>query len=797
MNQLELHSFLINEENCLPNIELYQLELPNEWIEFLKSYKVGEYQYSLKISSFSKILQSKFPQLVSVLALNEVIDKGMKPWIIASEQIDVRIIQQLFVKWLSIELNINVKDLPETIRNIQTLQWEHFDNNDLLNQSYQYNVIPGAYAHDFCKRSYFIKSDERTLSFKHVKTDNGHEVMSDLIEIDGEYFMYVINFKLTTRALQGSQKYLNIKSSIRKVISRPMIGEEGSLYLKGGKNISVYISFENPYLNTENRSFAQLSIKRKKDEVEWSNDMEKHFIDIITEEKGFSLRDLLKKPKEYFPGNGGNFIALINESIHSVGKQKGKLKSGVGLPTRREFFKIMAKQYPNLITNDILQEIPNRYKKGGRIPFLPFSKERVTMEIYTENQELFNRIESEIVSLLDLDKKDNNLFIQKQSQLEFQILHLQLGDLVKELDGEDKAAVKKRIKEIKHFFKSKKATEPTMALIEIFPYHQNPIIEKKDPKEAIRLGMLEMGRITQFIHPLEDEIGNPKNIDRIKRGNQSRIKNSILDLLSDKGFAKESLLQNKINENELIIGIGVYRLNSNEHIPLLCKIKNDGKYIKKYIDKGWLPIDQAIISLNAETIQKSIVKTSIRSWIEQEIELLLKEHPDKTIILLLDSVFRYTQKWPELQNEHVSLYELPFQSDQLKYNNRIKVIRINTTEEVPYYDITDDKKEFTKKSGLFRDEKGVYYSIGIRPESLQSKNDAVKVDTPHQLIGKQKNVELIISGCHSQEERDRLALICHDLRRANITYDASTKLPLPMHFLETLKDYIEIVSKLT
>ena len=795
MNKLELHSFLINEENCLPNIELYQLELPNEWIEFLKSYKVGEYQYSLKISSFSKILQSKFPQLVSVLALNEVIDKGMKPWIIASEQIDVRIIQQLFMKWLSIELNKNVKDLPETIRNIQTLQWEHFDNKDLLNQSYQYNVIPGAYAHDFCKRSYFIKSDERTLSFKHVKTDKGHEAMSDLIEIDGEHFMYVINFKLTTRALHGPQKYLNITSSIRKVISRPMIGEEGSLYLKGGKNISVYISVENPYLNMENSSFAQLSIKRKKDEVEWSNDMEKHFIDIITEEKGFSLRDLLKKPKEYFPGNGGNVIALINESIHSVGKQIGKLKSGVGLPTRREFFKIMAKQYPNLITNDILQEIPNRNKKGGRIPILPFSKERVTMEIYTENQELFNRIESEIVSLLDLDKKDNNLFIQKQSQLKLQILHLQLGDLVKELDGEDKAAVKKRIKEIKHFFKSKKATEPTMALIEIFPYHQNPIIEKKDPKEAIRLGMLEMGRITQFIHPLEDEIGNPKNIDSIKRGNQSRIKNSILDLLSDKGFGKE--IKNKINENELIIGIGDYKLKKDEHIPLLCKIENNGKYIKKYIDKEWLPIDQAIISLNAESIKKSIVTTSIRSWIEQEIEFLLEEHPDKTIILLLDAGFRSTQKWPELLNSNISLYELPFQNHQLKYNNRIKVIRINTADEVPYYDITDDKSEITKKWGLFRDDKGVYYSIGKRPDSLRTNKGAVKVYNPNKLIGKQRNVELIISGCHSQEERDRLAIICHNLRRANLTYDDSTKLPLPMHCLETLKEYIEIVLKLT
>ena len=210
-----------------------------------------------------------------------------------------------------------------------------------------------------------------------------------------------------------------------------------------------------------------------------------------------------------------------------------------------------------------------------------------------------------------------------------------------------------------------------------------------------------------------------------------------------------------------------------------------------------MPIDQSIISLNTETIQKSIVKTSIRSWIEQEIELLLEEYPDKTIILLLDSVFRYNQKWAELRNENVSLYELPFQSDLLKYNNRIKVIRINTTEEVPYYDITDDKKEFTKKSGLFRHEKGVYYSIGIRPESLQSKNDAVKVDIPHQLIGKQKNVELIISGGHSQEERDRLALMCHNLRRANLTYDASTKLPLPMHCLETLKDYIEIFLKLT
>ncbi|KXG08664.1 hypothetical protein AT864_03081 [Anoxybacillus sp. P3H1B] len=792
MEQLELHSFLINEENCLPNIELYQLELPNEWSEFLKSYKVGDYKYSLNIGSFSKLLQSKFPQLVSVLALNTVIDQGIKPWIIASEQIDVRIIHQLFVKWLSIELNKDVKDLPETVRNQCSLpQWKHFYRKDVLNQPYQYDVIPGAYAHDFCKRSYFIKSDEMTLEFKHVRTDKGHEVMSDVIEVAGEHFMYVIHFKLTTRALHGAQKYLNIKSSIRKVVSSPLIGEDGTLYLKGGKNISVYLSTANPYLNTEGRSFAHMSIKRKKNAVEWSSDIEKHFVDMLTEEKGFSIDNLLKNPKAYFPETGRDVIALINESIHSVGNPTGKLKSGVGLPTRREFFKVITQQYPNLILNDKLPKVPSRYNKKERILLFPLSTERLTFEIYTEDEKLFDRVQAEIVSLLNLEKKDDHLFVQQRSQVEFQILHLQLGDLVKELDGEDKAAVKKRIKELKQFFKHRKANEPIMALIEIFPYNQNLMTEKKDPKDAIRIGMLEAGRITQFIYPLEDENGTAKNLEDIIKRNNSRVKNSVLDLLSDKGFSKT------INQDELIIGVSNYKSEKgNRVIPLLCKIDNNRKYIKKYIDKDWLPIDCAITSLNAESIQKSVVSTDrICSWIEQEMEFLLEEHPSKTIVLLLDAALRSRKTWAELLNEEIRVDQLPLQNDQLKWNERIKVIRINDADEVPYYDITTNKDEITKSSGLFRDDKGIYYSIGSRPDSLKAKKSFVKVyRTDH--IGKQQNVELIVSGCDSQEERDRLAIMCHHLRRDNLTYEFSTKWPLPMHCLKTLNGYIDAFIKL-
>lgn len=614
---------------------------------------------------------------------------------------------------------------------------------------------------------------------------NYHEVMSNLIEKNGEYFMYVIKFKLTTRALHGSKKFLNVKSSVRKVISRSVIKKESSNYLRGGNNISAYVSLKNPYFNMDSRSYAHVKIRREKDEVVWRSNVEKHFIHYLTGEKELNINDVLKNPKDYFPESNNDLIILINKSIHSV-SQVGKMGAGVGLPEKREFFQLVAKHYPKLTMNEPLQRISYRYRNGK--PFFPIVDKRLELEVFTDDQRLLSRIHTELINVLSLEKVDEYLFKEPKTQLELAIRHHQLGALITDLDGEGKSAVKKRIKEIKKYFQNIKSDKPIMALVEIDRFHEHPTTEKRDPKEAVRLAMLEMGRITQFIHPLNKEKGNKKEIEEIKKDNNARINKSVLDLLSDKGFMKDTVNQN-LQEDEIVVGVGIYSKNKNEHIPLLCKVDNHVKYIKTYMDREWLPIDQAIISLNAEKVQRSSIKQHIYSWVEQEIELLLEEHCAKTIIVIIDAVLR-NYKWPELNNPNMSLERLPFQREELKKNDRLRVIRMNSTEEVPYYDITEPHKELTRNKGLFFDENGLYYSIGIRPDTLQISKHALRLTTDEN-IGKQRNIELVVSGCSSKEERDRLALLCHNLRRANITYDKSTKLPLPMHCLETMKGYIE------
>lgn len=119
------------------------------------------------------------------------------------------------------------------------------------------------------------------------------------------------------------------------------------------------------------------------------------------------------------------------------------------------------------------------------------------------------------------------------------------------------------------------------------------------------------------------------------------------------------------------------------------------------------------------------------------------------------------------------------------------MIRINHSDDVPHYDIISSKAQdsFNRHSGLFGCPEGFYYSVGLRPDNIRANLKLTKIDYPSKLIMKQHAVKLIVLGCANGEEKNKLAEMVHNLRRANLTFEASTSQPFPLHLMNAIKKY--------
>src|SRR5690625_3367001 len=108
-----------------------------------------------------------------------------------------------------------------------------------------------------------------------------------------------------------------------------------------------------------------------------------------------------------------------------------------------------------------------------------------------------------------------------------------------------------------------------------------------------------------------------------------------------------------------------------------------------------------------------------------------------------------------------------------KEKERVRVVRVNMTDEVPAYRINrGGNVGYNFASGLFKGVVGLYYSISGKPSSLRRvAAGASKYKAPHIYIAQQQIVEFIPLGCSSEEERDEIAKYVHKLRRLIIAYE--------------------------
>lgn len=619
--------------------------------------------------------------------------------------------------------------------------------------------------------------------------------------IDPVHFSYVLRTSVITRGCDADRYLLKVSIGIRRYQELAVVftSSEGKNFCRLRKRVksSMLVSISNPMQNTESSvmAFSKLQFKRvwnQKDFTQW-HASDYLFWDVLMG-KSLVPDDVLKEPEPFFVGTKG-VKALIVHSNQAYGQEGVIVQPGIGLPERRQLFELFKKECDLQYQLPLLDEIKSK-KKRKRLPVKTADEMEVTFELWV-SREMYEKVIEVLTTPMSKPEEqpilvealgENRYLLNADNQVIIHLVHINPTWMVKELEivefGQEKA-FKKRVNEIRAG--AGRVALNNMALVEID--NKEEYGEDKDPKQAIRNGMAACGRITQFIHPLH--VGDKQGV---KDSPHSRIKNSFFDLLADFGFFPAGL--NEISSHDQIVSVDILKRWNNkkrtsEFLPVLSWFDGKQLWLKKLGDSRWLNIKDGLLHANENYVALNDEDYKrFQGFLKQELEELLVNTTGMVYLMVKASLrFRW---WNNLSNPKIDHQFLPFPNETLPNTHRLRVIRINTTnDDVPQYDIVNGLEDLgiNKKSGLFKDNKGIYYSVGARPSSWQIKKDATKYNMPNKMLMKQNAVEIIPLGCKDENERDKIAIMIDKLRRTNITYDASTVLPFPMHQLKAIKKY--------
>ena len=212
--------------------------------------------------------------------------------------------------------------------------------------------------------------------------------------------------------------------------------------------------------------------------------------------------------------------------------------------------------------------------RRGALRHLP-TPHPVRIELYTDNvAEVKQAIAEEIgVTLADQQLRDETIYIcadhQPGSSCVLEIVRGTESRLVALLPESAGTSIKAsaeatqaRRREISRMFAF--ADRPTGALVTLPRYDlQGTSMKRRDPKEAIRLGLAETGRVSQFMAPdqsIEGEEGNYAH----------RLKSAVRDLLYTLGYRLNPFYENMKGRPDLpdqldILSFAVIQLNARNN----------------------------------------------------------------------------------------------------------------------------------------------------------------------------------------------------------------------------------------
>lgn len=796
---LELFSFEM-DTTVFETERVYYLNMPVCWRNFIEKDKVS-YKLKVKPSNLGKKLQAVFPTIFHVSWKNN------EPWILADKEVDSDFIKLLCLSWFAIESDCAVEELPLEIQQA-TLKWQSATMGELYKEykkeEWMFDWIPGLMARKFAlmPRNLILSNvTNRELTFQHVYFNGNHECMSNPIKSKEKHgaFSYVIRFSLKTRGGLPEPSILNVNMGIRRILQKG-INHHYDIHPK--RKGSILISLENPFSqgDSQTHSYTQLKYKKQQNgQVSWVDGADNLFADLLGLQ--FQPEQILKDPMKYMESTNPSAYAVYSDLIFSSKFNLSKVVSGIGLPEKWALFDLVKNTFQELKPINTCVNIMSRKNSIGneRFPlrhsFAPESM--LSLEIWGGEDFYHQAIKTFLSEEIIFDNMDGTYRLNAEPAVNIKITICNSEKLAEALDSShDTRAYEKRVR----WIEKKTATEKsecllTMALVEIGL--KDDYQTGTDPKKADRDGLARADRVSQFMYPLDplEKEGKEK----------SRIVNSFFDLLTDHGFLPARA--NNLNENIIYLGLGMikgnakgYR-NKDLYLPVVTRLYKNEVKLRLFGNSDWISINEALLASGKLPLSSFLDRPKkdndsvqrYKSFFKRIIDKCLEENEVK-IVIMIEAKFR-NYSWKELANPNIIQSGLPFVMDHSKEYSRVKVVRVNTTDDVPQYRINPDGiVRVNRNKGLFKDTFGIYYSIGQRPDNMQSPLGKQKFDNPKEQMLHQRPVELIPLGTTNQEERDILATWTDQMRKLNIAYPFHTILPYPLDIMKSIKKYITVLN---
>lgn len=791
-------------ETEIRQIQVYHLDMPIRWVEFIKQFRKDDsnpYKLTIPINKLAAKLQSLFPEIVWMN--NQVHFKSGGTWIISAVPIPIEMLITLCMSWfeeMKSKSKLNIQPPEEPLA--KELEWKNLQSGDVLSRDNEYQMIPALLAHQFCKSPKRLTEELTTdlpqeLNFYQVHVDGKAECMSERISTKKGDYAYVIRIRMKTRATQADQHMIMLSFGIRRFISQSYI-KSNDCFVDGETKSSMLVSMDNPFLRKKglnSRSYAKIRFQRKGNQAPFTNWIEGSdsiFWDVLW---GQSIHSdsILENPTQYLEADSPIQVHVVYNCLFKHAKVPG---AGIGFPEKEALFRLFCEEFNNWKPLKELPEVKRRAEKKPGLTSLPLfysrNSKNLTIEVFGSSN-LFEQLEEVLVSTMGAKKEsisikeaDGCFRLNCNNDIQIRLVH-KVSDLMGSLDIETyrDQAFEQRVKKIENeLANDTPKVDTVVSLVEIYPRnYYKP--EDADPKSAIREGLRRTGRINQFVHPQTDADSTEFH---------HRVSSALLDLLSDTGIIGRNVV--KIPKEINVLGfdiVEVKKRNSNYknsydnvYIPVFTKFRNGALYLRGWGMNSWLSLHDALLSADQFKGWKNKNEQLVIQLLE---EVLTDEVIDdvETYILLNAELRRDFLK--SLRNGQIQLDQNPLLFSRIQDIPGINVIRINATDEVPAYIFAPR----SYASGVFKDEKGLYYGVGRKMNTLQIKKTKTKYAYPNEFFRQPSNTEYLPLGFKDEEARDRAALLIQDLRDVGITFDTHTAQPYPFHMLRSLKKYMNEV----
>lgn len=800
MSVLQLYSFIV-DENTIDDVELYVFKLPSgvrERIEKISDMNGKAYK-SVAAKAMLKVAASIFDSVIYSNNLLNDISNDDNNWFYSLEEFDLELLKVKVKEWISkeqekvgLEIDINFDEEWSFYKTITLREILKISNT-------KYKIIPRYYVYKLAKEEFHFDSLQRSLKFNRVIDDAKAIMITMPIKIENKkYTPFSYSIEVTLNDVIDSDKLtLHFYFKIKRWEFSNCI-KDGNLIISTKENTSVYVYNENEYYSDKDIIFNKISVKKKykKNDISYDNIADKIYCEMMN----INIVDALGKIEE---AGEKSTIYLIGYKNRNTGNLK-VTQSGAGLPERNEMMKLISKKLDKLVLrnpiNSIKEDTFSKIKSISKYDLVEYGLDkfittdsgkkelpkemyitysnikRINMIVVTSKKELIQMIIPSMRYYLRLNKELNEMiYINKDGlEVKFNIIE---DSITRALEEDE--TLEDRRNEVEAFINSSLDNKAlNLAIVDIERFDKKEEYKYKDPKQVLRVALKNKKVLSQFINFTETT-----TIDIVL--------NTVRDIISASSFQEALLFSNKgISESDILLGIDMISTANNEKRIGISKIEDGVTYIKLYPEMNWVEIKDYIYSINKKKLQNTKIKRDkftkfkIEQWIEDVVaeEMLL----GKMVYCFVDCVLR-SNGWSYITNHKF----LNFNTLRIAGKERLRIIRVNSTDEIPDYFIEDKKGNINKSKGIFKSCNNTYYLVGGRSDTDQKgKKSFTKIDSPTISLRRPALYEVNIQGTSTDEESVRIAVMMQNLRKMNITYNKESSAPLPLYCLGRLSEYL-------